>query len=125
MPCVSPPAVTNSSHPETIIQRLRGAGMAGTYQPWYRRVRAPPTVPQAKPPRPSVSSHSYARARPDSSAADHSSGLRTLNAATEDGGWGTGCETFREDSLSNGWIGRGPDHSSGLQALARTEYRAA
>src|SRR5215831_18957068 len=102
MAAVSPPASTNSSPPDTSIQRRRGGGIAGTYHPWYRRVRVPATVPHAKPPRPSVSSHSRPAVRPPSSAADHSSGLRTLVGGGEGVRWAKGRETSRRDSLSNG-----------------------
>ncbi len=42
----------------TIITRPSGTGWAATSRPWYRRVAAPDTVPEAYPPSPLVTSHS-------------------------------------------------------------------
>src|SRR6185503_8599209 len=44
----------------SIIIRPSGAGRDATSRPWERRVGTAPTVPEAYPPRPFVSSHSRA-----------------------------------------------------------------
>jgi hypothetical protein len=50
--------MSDSSSFETIVIRPSGGSVAGVKMPWYLRVLAPETVPDANPPMPFVSSHS-------------------------------------------------------------------
>src|SRR5947207_7823540 len=49
---------SQASNPFTSTTRPAGGAVAVRRSAWYRRVRMPLTVPEAKPPRPSGSSHS-------------------------------------------------------------------
>src|SRR5438876_9896067 len=49
---------SQASNPFTSTTRPAGGAVAVRRSAWYRRVRIPLTVPEAKPPRPSASSHS-------------------------------------------------------------------